>query len=131
MEAAVTLKINFAGKEILTPGQASYYSTQESMVKALKSLGLCWAVAAVCVLVPILHFVLTPAAFLAGPVAAVLVYTKTQKLPKSLSGSVVCSHCNTSTSFLFENAKPPLYEMCKTCRTGYQVIWPPESTAKV
>ena len=127
---AVTLRINFAGKEVLTSGLVSYFSSQESLVKALKSLGVCWAVAALCILVPILHFVLTPAALLAGPVAAAIVYAKTQKLPKKLSGSVVCSHCNTSTTFLFENAKPSLYEMCANCRTGYEVIWPPESDAK-
>ncbi len=129
MEDTVSIRTNFAGKEVLVKGQASYYTPQESLFKALKTIGICWAVGLVCVLVPVLHFVLTPAAILAGPIAAILVYNRTQKLPKKLSGSVCCVHCNTLTPFLFENAKPPLYEMCKSCRTGYEVIWPPESKA--
>lgn len=129
MEKAVTIRTNFAGREVLTDGFASYFSSQESMVKAFKSLGICWGVGLLCVFVPVLHFVLTPSAILAGPVAALLVYNKTQKLPKKLSGTVICSHCKAQTAFLFEEAKPPLYEMCKSCRTGYEVIWPPVAAA--
>lgn len=128
VEANVLITTNFAGQEITTEGKASYFTVRESTLKALKSLGICWVVGVLCIAVPILHFVLTPAALLAGPVAAILVYFKTQKLPKRLSGTVECLHCKTNTSFLFENAKPPLYEMCKNCRTGYEVLWPPKKT---
>lgn len=127
MTTDAKININFAGKEVAVLAKITYFTQREIALKALQSLGICWAVAAVCVLVPILHFVLTPAAFLAGPIAAAFVYFKVQKLPKFLEGSVRCLHCSSDTDFAFANAKPPFYEMCRNCRTGYEVIWPPIS----
>lgn len=121
------MKTNFAGKTASSEADVVYFSQSEAALRGVKTLGICWAVAVVCVFVPVLHFVLTPAAVLAGPIAAVLVYLKTQKLPKSVDGKTECGHCKATTTFHFVNAKPPFYDSCKACKTGYEILWPPVS----
>ncbi len=120
-----SIMADFVGKQIPTTATYSRFSKQEALKRALQSLGLCWVVGLICVAVPVLHFVLTPMALVAGPFVALLVYSKTQKLPKFVKGTVECIHCKSVTSFEFENVKPPLYTVCESCRTGYQILWPP------
>jgi hypothetical protein len=43
------------------------YDRRQRVIRALKALGACWGPAALAVLIPVLHFLLVPALFLAGP----------------------------------------------------------------
>jgi hypothetical protein len=118
---------DFVGTQVPTEASFSRFSKQEAIKRALQSFGLCWAVGLVCVAVPVLHFVLTPAALVSGPFVALLVYKKTQTLPKEVRGEVRCRHCQQPTTFEFIHVKPPLYTVCQSCRNGYQILWPPKS----
>lgn len=63
----------------------------------------------------------------AGEAYGVEVVSQHRHTKGVVKGSVVCPHCQNPSAFLFENAKPPLYDMCKTCKTGFEVLWPPMS----
>ena len=47
--------------------EVTLYDRQQRLLRALTALGACWGLAALAVLIPILHFLLVPALFLAGP----------------------------------------------------------------
>lgn len=125
MSEKINVGVYVAGKEVVVPAEVEYYSQQERVKKAAQALGVCWAVALLTVPVPILHLVITPLALFMGPLMAIFVYIKVKKLPKKLQGSVTCGNCQALTEFNFVETKPPLFDACKQCRTGYEVLWPP------
>jgi hypothetical protein len=43
------------------------YDQRQRLVRAVLALGACWGLAVLAVLIPVLHFLLVPALFLAGP----------------------------------------------------------------
>ncbi|RYZ89161.1 MAG: hypothetical protein EOP04_07575 [Proteobacteria bacterium] len=122
-----TITIYFAGKEIETQAEIEMFSQQERLKRALQTFGICLLVAIICLPVPVLHLVIPPAALLSAPFAALFVYLKVKTLPKLVAGEVTCQHCQTLTKFRFENVKPPLFDSCIACKTGFEVIWPPRS----
>ena len=66
------------------------YTPKEVLINVLKQLGLFWPIAAVCVLIPGLHFILVPLFLILGVVKAV----KASKIKFILlSGKVPCPSC--------------------------------------
>lgn len=126
MDKKTVVNAEFAGVLIPTQSRVAYYSQNECLKKAFKALGICWLTAGVTVFIPIIHLVITPLALLAGPIAGLFVFIKVQKLPRLVEGSVICNHCSTLTHFHFLNANPRYYEVCEHCRTGYEILWPPQ-----
>ncbi|MBC7532252.1 MAG: hypothetical protein H7318_11785 [Oligoflexus sp.] len=124
MDKPVVVFAEFAGKVVPTQSLVEFYAQNEIVKKASKALAVCWATAALTIFIPIIHLVLTPIAFIAGPFAALFVFFKVQKLPRLIEGSVVCQHCQKQTHFRFHNMNPRYYEICEHCRTGYEVLWP-------
>lgn len=127
MSPQVNVAVYISGQETLVPAEAELYSSKERLKKAAQALGICWAVALLSVPVPVLHFVIVPTALLMGPIAGFFVYLKVKNLPKSVKGSVPCLNCHATTQFSFVDQKPPLFDACSHCRTGYEVLWPPRS----
>ncbi|RZA11775.1 MAG: hypothetical protein EOP10_32505 [Proteobacteria bacterium] len=117
----------FAGTQVPTKSRIEHYTQKEILVKSAKAFGVCWLTALVVAFVPVIHFVISPIALIAGPFAAVFVYYKVRKLPRKVEGQVACNHCHAETDFFFVNVPPPFYEMCKHCRTGYEILWPPKT----
>src|SRR5690242_15102508 len=62
------------------------------ILRALKSLGLCWGLAIVSILIPIAHFVLVPGFLVAGPILAFFVFTAKSTI---LGGDSTCPECNS------------------------------------
>ncbi len=122
-----TITIYFAGKEIETHAEVEMFSQQARLKRTLQTFGVCVLVALICLPVPVLHLVIPPAALLSAPFAALFVYFKVKTLPKLVAGEVTCQHCHALTKFRFENVKPPLFDSCIACKTGFEVIWPPRS----
>jgi hypothetical protein len=119
----------FAGKEVSANAHVEHYSQKECIQKGFKALGVCWLTAGICLFVPVIHLVVTPLALLAGPLAGLFVFTKVQKLPRLVEGTVTCQHCQKVTGFKFHNANPRYYELCEHCRTGYEILWPPKASS--
>lgn len=47
--------------------EVTRYDHRQRVVRAVTALAACWGMAAVAILIPVLHFLLVPALFLAGP----------------------------------------------------------------
>jgi len=92
--------------------------------KALTYLTASWCVAVLCILIPILHFVLVPAFFFLGIYLAVRV-TKLKHL--ILSGTIKCPHCSHDVSLPKSAANWPHSEICQNCSSVLRIT-PSEPT---
>jgi len=92
--------------ESLTPRQR--------WLRAVKMGGICWGLALLSVLVPVLHFVLVPGFLLAGPIAAWLAWRRTESL---LGGEVDCPKCGQTYDVGTGGVQWPLQAQCDGCRT--------------
>lgn len=93
-------------------------SNGERTVRALTTLGMCWALAAVTILIPVAHFVLVPGFLLAGPVAAWLRYR-----PRSLvlGGVGSCPGCDTEVVIPSQAEHWPLSATCDGCMESLEL----------
>lgn len=120
--STASLAINFGGKILPLPGEISRPGLKTMITKALKAwLGL-WAVALVCVPVPVVHLVITPLGLIFGPIMGVLVFFKSRRMIEKIDGEASCPQCQHRFHVHFENSLPPLYGMCPSCKAGYQVL---------
>jgi|ETNmetMinimDraft_26_1059896.scaffolds.fasta_scaffold237236_1 hypothetical protein len=99
-------------------GRADVYIHQldarERMLRALKVWGICWGLSLASVLVPVMHFVLVPGFFLAGPLAGWLAHRRTESL---LGGQVQCPKCQRRFDIGAGGVVWPLQAPCPGCRT--------------
>jgi len=99
--------INPAEMHLLT------FSVQEQKVRAIKTLLLFWAIATVCVLIPIAHFILVPGFLIGGIVAAKRRWDKSEE---GIDACGVCPDCeNTICINLDKNAELPQWHSCPEC----------------
>ena len=83
------------------------------LFRAMKGLGICWAIAVFCVLIPILHFILVPLFLLIGIVMFLQQFG--QKFYFA-SGSVRCPSCQTDMKPREGAFDWPKEEICGNCR---------------
>lgn len=105
-------KISTADVEIISLNSSS------RMMRALKGLGICWAIAVFCVLIPILHFVLVPAFLLIGIVMFIQQWG--QKF-YFVSGSIRCPGCQTEMKLKEGAFDWPKREICTGCRSDLRI----------
>src|SRR5689334_19748665 len=101
-----------AGKE--TPGEVrvQHWTHQERMKRAIKVFFLCWGLAAVAVLIPLLHFILVPSLVIAGPISA---YMTLQQESVVLGGESRCPECGADLVIVRAPEKWPLSDLCAKC----------------
>jgi hypothetical protein len=75
-----------------------------------------WALAVGCVFIPLLHFVLVPGFFLAGPVLAWLAVRKTVRVT---SASVTCPKCRKDSAIEAGTTGWPVSMRCVSCGTTF------------
>jgi len=89
------------------------FSQQEMKMRALKSLLGFWVIAAVCVLIPIAHFVLVPGFFIGGIVVASRRW-KTAEEGRDATGS--CPDCGKDVCIPLDKvAELPQWHDCPEC----------------
>jgi len=89
------------------------FTQQEQKVRALKALLKFWAIAAVCVLIPIAHFLLVPGFFIGGIIVASRQW-KTEE--EGLDATGACPACNNNICIkLDKNADLPQWKDCPEC----------------
>ena len=99
-------KIEYGEAEVQT------ISSDKLFLKALARLTICWCIAIVCILIPILHFILVPAFFFLGIYLAV----RTTKLKNEIvSGTIRCPHCSQIVNLPKSAASWPHTEICQNC----------------
>jgi len=89
------------------------FSPQEQKMRALKSLLGFWAIAAICVLIPIAHFVLVPGFLIGGAIVASRRW-KTGEEGRDATGD--CPACGNSICIqLDKSAELPQWHDCPVC----------------
>ncbi len=90
----------------------------ERAVRAFTALGICWALAAVTILIPVAHFVLVPGFLLAGPIAAWVRYR-----PRSLvlGGVGACPGCEAEVVVPSQAEHWPLSATCDGCMESLEL----------
>ena len=117
MAEHITRKIQFrhqaSGKAAPADMHVTQFSPKEQKIRALKSLFAFWLIAAVCILIPIAHFLLVPG-FLIGGVIVASRRWKTEEEGSDASGP--CPVCSHSISIdLDKNAELPQWHDCPEC----------------
>jgi hypothetical protein len=121
MTAMVSVKIvvrNDMDKYSLANLQVTSMSEWNRLLLAAKNLGICWGGALLCVLIPVLHFVLVPLGILLG----IIVFIYKAKLRQFVSASEIS--CPACQSKIHLRAKPfnwPLRETCSQCHSQLQM----------
>ena len=93
-------------------------STNSRLMRALKGMGICWAIAVFAVLIPILHFVLVPLFLLLGVVMFMQQWG--QKL-YCMSGVIKCPSCQTEMKLKEGAFDWPKREICSGCRSDLRI----------
>jgi hypothetical protein len=125
MSAAETRSIlieNDTGKT--SPGilRVLLLSKKDRWMRALKMLGIMWALAVATVFIPIAHFVLVPGFLLAGPVTAVMRYRVTEMAEAAQGECPTCSQ--TVTVALDPTARLPLWTYCSASNDPIRLRYP-------
>ncbi len=113
----VRVKIQKTHDATFTEGtvQIQTWQKNEQLGRALKLGGKFWAAALVCVFIPIVHFVLAPLLFLAGPIVAYKILNQTSMI---LGGQGVCPHCKANLPIIRTENKFPFTDLCTQCRNN-------------
>lgn len=106
------------GTESLGKVRIQYWSKADRTRRALKFLGLCWTLSLLTILLPIVHFVLVPGFFIAGPVGA---YFFLQQESIVLGGEATCPQCQQPLPLERGRNEWPLTDLCSECQTNVKL----------
>lgn len=99
-------------KSTSAEAQVREYTPKERSTRALKVLGGFWAGSLASIPVPVLHFVLLPGLFIAGPFMAWSQYKKEIKI-ESVAGT--CPECKKDLTYRNISGSWPLLQICSHC----------------
>ncbi|MBT4761303.1 MAG: hypothetical protein HOO06_06365 [Bdellovibrionaceae bacterium] len=94
------------------------WNKSERLAQAVKWGSIYWALAVICVFIPILHFVLVPAFVLAGPIAF-YINLKREKLV--LGGFGTCPKCGENLPIEKSKVEWPLADLCTHCHNTVKI----------
>ncbi|MCI0505593.1 MAG: DUF2096 domain-containing protein [Gammaproteobacteria bacterium] len=115
----VTFKTN--SNEISTHANLviTVYDDKDRVKRALKRLGLFWLLSVGSIPIIFAHWVLVPGFFIAGPIAAMMVYRTSQSMDHA-SGQ--CPHCNEHITIKLEAKDTlPKWTYCSSCNHPLQI----------
>ena len=105
--------VDISNRQSTGEAEVAELSTSERLGRASLRGGIFTAVAVVCVLVPMLHFVLVPGFFITAIVAFIVTFRQTH-LIESIRGT--CPACSQPIEFTRLKFLPLLKESCPKCR---------------
>jgi hypothetical protein len=94
------------------------WSDAERKARALKWGGMCFGAGVVCVIFPLVHFVLVPGLILASPFLALQFY-KQESWVKGGEGP--CPNCGKTLKIGAGKPKFPLRDLCTECRNEVRI----------
>ncbi|GMQ99639.1 MAG: hypothetical protein BMS9Abin18_0461 [Zetaproteobacteria bacterium] len=129
MAEQITRAIRFKSQKNSESNSAKMYviifTQQEQKMRALKSMMIFWAIAALCILIPIAHFILVPGFFIGGIVAASR-HWKIKEEGIEATGS--CPACHNGICIkLDKNAELPQWKDCPECTDPLELQAAPEN----
>jgi len=108
------------------PGQMHVmrYNERERNMRAAKALALYWLIAAVCILIPVAHFILVPGFLIAGLVVA---KRKKGMSEEGLHVQCRCPACAKEVRIELEHsAELPQWRKCPACGEGLELVACPD-----
>jgi mono/diheme cytochrome c family protein len=107
---------------------SQHFNPRERRQRALKILTITWLLAGISLLIPMIHFVLSPLLFIIGPLLAWRQYHLTQQ---TLAAEGECPLCHQSIRIELEaRTQPPHWNLCPKCNKPVQLKLTEPSTAK-
>jgi len=101
------------------------FTQQEQKIRALKSMMVFWAIAALCILIPIAHFILVPGFLIGG----IIVASRRWKLKEEgIKAAGSCPACHNEICIkLDKNAELPQWKDCPECADPLELQAVPEN----
>lgn len=90
-------------------------STLGRIGSAFGALLLCWVIAALCILIPVMHFFLVPLGVIAGVVAF---FVRLRLGSRRTATELKCPACQAPLHLKAGSFNFPLKESCGACRSG-------------
>ncbi len=120
MTEPMPVKIKYDGKDSFTKGviEIQHWNKKECTTRALKFLGKCWLGALIAVPFPIVHLIVVPGLFLAGPIGA---YILLQQEKIITGGTGICANCNQELKIERSKFAFPITELCTKCRKNLTI----------
>ncbi len=109
----ILFKSQKSGESAPAEMHAIDFTPQEQKARGLKTLALFWAIAIVCVLIPIAHFFLVPGFLIGGIVAAKRRWERAREGIEANGSCPVCKH--TIHIDLEKNGEIPQWRDCPEC----------------
>jgi hypothetical protein len=114
MKVRISEGLNFKEGEI----RVQSWDKSERVARAFKFGGMCWGAAIVCVLIPLLHFILVPGFLLAGPILAYFVLGQETVV---LGGQGTCPHCQSFLPIARAAYQFPHSDLCTHCQHSLEI----------
>lgn len=116
---AVIFKSSNSESSVNAELQMTYYDDKDRLKRALMRLGLFWLLAIGSIPIIFAHWVLVPGFFIAGPIAAMMVYRIVQAVDHA-SGQ--CPNCNEQIIIKLEPKDTlPKWAYCPSCNKSIQI----------
>jgi len=130
MADQITREIQFKSQKSGESNSANMYVTaftpQEQKVRALKSLMIFWAIATLCILIPIAHFILVPGFFIGGIIVA---KRRWEVEEEGIEATGSCPACHNNICIkLDKNAELPQWKNCPECTDPLELQATPENS---
>jgi hypothetical protein len=120
MEKTVRVElVSLDGKKSQGEVRTQYWDKKERTARAFKFLGLCWGIALVSIIFPLIHFVVPPLFLLAGPIVAFFMYQQTNVV---LGGSAPCPRCGKDFQVARTRIQWPLNDICAECHNAVKIF---------
>ncbi len=100
------------------------FTQQEQRIRALKSLLTFWTIAALCILIPIAHFILVPGFLIGGGIAA---SRRWKTVEEGIDATGSCPACGNKIRIkLDKRADLPQWKDCPECADPLELLVAPE-----
>lgn len=107
------VRIVCSDKHVAGTVDVKYFSRELRMEKAIKTGVFCLVATALCICIPVAHFILVPSGLILTPILALRQFRVTNAI---VGASFTCAACGGQLTRLSSQEKYPLYETCLSCK---------------
>jgi hypothetical protein len=107
------VRITCSEKHVEGSVEVKYFSRELRLEKAIKTGVFCLLITALCILIPVAHFVLVPSGLILTPILALRQFRITNAI---IGASLTCAACGGELTRLSSRENYPLYETCLSCK---------------
>lgn len=117
-EKISVLLIGSKGHDLIGSVTRKEFTPEEKKIRGRKFWAISWGLCIFSITLPLLHFILVPGFFIAGPVSYWLIQKQKAKI---IGGEAQCTNCNLAILILPHSDQWPLTATCKNCQEIFSV----------